>query len=33
VLDGTGAPRTARDRLAATLLLQGYLDREGGRAS
>ena len=33
VLHGTGAPRTARDRLAATLLLQGYLDREGGRAS
>ena len=33
VLRGTGAPRTARDRLAATLLLQGYLDREGGRAS
>lgn len=33
VLRGTNAPRTARDRLAATLLLQGYLDREGGRAS
>jgi putative Holliday junction resolvase len=33
VLRGTGAPKGARDRLAATLILQSYLDRrrEGSR--
>jgi len=33
ILQGTGAPRGARDRLAATLILQSYLDhRRGERA-
>jgi putative Holliday junction resolvase len=27
VLRGSGAPKAARDRIAATLILQGYLDR------
>jgi putative Holliday junction resolvase len=27
ILRGAGAPKGARDRVAATLLLQGYLDR------
>ena len=27
LLRGTGAPKGARDRIAATLILQGYLDR------
>lgn len=30
VLRGTGAPREARDRIAATLILQGWLDRQEG---
>ena len=30
VLKGTGAPREARDRIAATLILQSWLDRQGG---
>jgi putative Holliday junction resolvase len=28
LLRGTGAPKGARDRMAATLILQGYLDRQ-----
>jgi len=27
ILRGSGAPKGARDRIAATLILQGYLDR------
>jgi putative Holliday junction resolvase len=33
VLRGTGAPKTARDRIAATLILQGYLDRLNAEGS
>ena len=32
VLRGSGAPKGARDRLAATLLLQSYLDRHAAEA-
>jgi putative Holliday junction resolvase len=31
VLQGTGAPREARDRIAATLILQSWLDRQEGK--
>jgi len=31
VLRGTGAPRAARDRLAATLILQSWLDCQEGQ--
>ncbi len=30
LLRGTRAPKGARDRMAATLILQGYLDRQSG---
>ena len=33
VLRGSGAPKGARDRLAATLLLQSYLDRHASEGS
>ena len=31
LLRGTGAPKGTRDRIAAILILQGYLDRQAGR--
>jgi len=33
VLRGTKAPKSARDRVAATLILQSYLDRRNAEAS
>ena len=33
ILRGSGAPKTARDRIAATLILQSYLDRLHAEAS